>query len=259
MFTRRSERYSGGNRLVTVPHRWHVRRFFDDKAMAKAEAAATFKFSGVEGIEKRASCARLAPVWSGAKEAAEVQSEELARPRSGRTAAAIVSQGLREGLCTAYMNTFGENESPSVRDQGSDHLIGLCAKISRVRLLRHTSWSWQFLSLTKELLRVAVGAMKTTTTRRQGETGTKKSQKLLWGPITNRDELRQALRVLFTTNLMVVAAFQSIPRVHVSKRQSRRWQDNIVDTLADATPRPSLNVDPCGPAREARSCGRVLG
>ena len=61
------------------------------------------------------------------------------------------------------------------------------------------------------------------------------------GPINSHDKFRDALSILFTSMLMVVAALPNKPRIQITARQSRKWQQHI-DELADSKPRPSLRV-----------------
>ena len=80
-------------------------------------------------VAKEPNSARLALVWNGAiVEASKVQSVEMSRPTAVRTTAAVVTEGLRKGLCKAYVRAYGGGEISTVRLKGIDHLLDFIFK-----------------------------------------------------------------------------------------------------------------------------------
>ena len=208
--------------------------YFDSKAQVKQDAPTTFKYSGMSDVDKKANSARLALVWFSASKAAEQQAEELARGSSSSTdGGMIMSFGLREGLCKAYVSIYG-GEPPSARDQASDNVLGIIYKDFAASFPACYSLESMVSYLDQ---RITKGSRDKDKAKDKNDDSAETR-----GPITNRDELRQALMILFTSKLMVVAGLPSIQKIQLTSKQSLKWVENILEELANADPHPSMKI-----------------
>eukprot|EP00930_Biecheleria_cincta_P105988 TRINITY_DN9916_c0_g1_i1.p1 TRINITY_DN9916_c0_g1~~TRINITY_DN9916_c0_g1_i1.p1 ORF type:complete len:478 (+),score=58.01 TRINITY_DN9916_c0_g1_i1:117-1436(+) len=213
--------------------------FTDDsdssKTTIKTDGPKIFKFESMEGLPKKTECPRLALVWRGASMAAKHHAEALSQPAS-RASAMVITSGLREALCKAYQEKFGAGEQPPAKLQGCDDLLGWIYK----DFSSSVPGCYSLTSAVSLLMRHA--SRKPPSASGDDSAKNLPSEEFAHrGPINSRDKFRDALAILFTSMLMVVAALPNKPKIQLTLRQSRKWQQHI-DGLADSKPRPSLRI-----------------
>lgn len=214
--------------------------FFTDDADSskntiKTDGPKVFKSEAMEELQNKTESARLALVWRSASLAAKHQAEAFSQP-SVKASAMIMTEGFRDTLCKAYAQQFGSGEKPPAKTQGCNDLLGKiykdfsssfpgCYSLSNAvsYLMQHASKR---------------GSQAGEAAKKDKEADEEACQR---GPINTRDKFREAMLILSTSMLMVVAALPNKPKIQLTKRQIRKWQEHV-DETADSKPRPSLRI-----------------